>query len=68
MIRAFASWLRSVEPAAAEEITVRGKLDRQRLVPVHPSTAAELRAYRDGRTSGPLLVGRSGQRRRLAVA
>ena len=43
-------------------IAVRGKLDRQRLVPVHPSTAAELRAYCDSRTSGPLLVGRTGQR------
>lgn len=43
-------------------LTVRGKLDRQRLVPVHPSTAAELRSYCDGRTSGPLLVGGSGRR------
>lgn len=43
-------------------LTVRGKLDRQRLVPSHPSTAAELCAYCDGRTSGPLLVGGTGRR------
>lgn len=43
-------------------LSVRGKLDRQRLVPLHPSAAEELRAYLGGRTSGPLLVGRNGQR------
>jgi len=43
-------------------LSVRGKLDRQRLVPVHPSTDETLRAYCGNRTSGPLLVGRTGQR------
>lgn len=43
-------------------LSVRGKLDRRRLVPVHPSTAEEVRAYCGSRTSGPLLVGRTGQR------
>ncbi|MGP0109309.1 MAG: tyrosine-type recombinase/integrase [Acidimicrobiales bacterium] len=43
-------------------LSIRGKLDRHRLVPLHPSTAEELRAYCGGRMSGPLLVGRSGQR------
>ena len=43
-------------------LSVRGKLDRKRLVPVHPSTAEELRAYCGSRTTGPLLVGRTGQR------
>jgi hypothetical protein len=43
-------------------LSVRGKLDRQRLVPVHPSTAEELRAYCGSCTTGPLLVGRTGQR------
>ncbi len=43
-------------------LNVRGKLGRQRLVPVHPSTAEELHAYCGNRTSGPFLVGRTGQR------
>lgn len=43
-------------------LNVRGKLDRQRLVPVHPSTAEELHAYCSNRARGPLLVGRTGQR------
>jgi len=43
-------------------LTVHGKLDRQRLVPVHPSTAERLNAYCTGRTEGPLLVGRGGRR------
>ena len=43
-------------------LSVRGKLDRRRLVPVHPSAAEELRAYCGSRTSGPLLVGPTGQR------
>lgn len=43
-------------------LNVRGKLDRRRLVPLHPSTAEELRAYCGSRTSGPLFVGRAGQR------
>ena len=43
-------------------LSVRGKLDRLRLVPVHPSTAEELYAYCGGRTKGPLLVGPTGQR------
>lgn len=43
-------------------LSVRGKLDRRRLVPVHPSTAEEVHAYCGRRTSGPLFVGRTGQR------
>ncbi|MHB8290514.1 MAG: tyrosine-type recombinase/integrase [Acidimicrobiales bacterium] len=43
-------------------LVVRGKLDRQRLVPVHPSTAEELHGYLGDRKSGPLLVGRNGNR------
>lgn len=43
-------------------LTVHGKLDRQRLVPVHPSTAERLDAYCAGRRDGPLLVGPDGQR------
>jgi integrase/recombinase XerD len=43
-------------------LSVQGKLDRRRLVPVHPSTAEQLRAYCGSRTSGPLLVGPTGQR------
>lgn len=43
-------------------LNVQGKLDRRRLVPLHPSTAEELRAYCGSRTSGPLFVGRAGQR------
>ncbi|MHB1771895.1 MAG: tyrosine-type recombinase/integrase [Acidimicrobiales bacterium] len=43
-------------------LSVRGKLDRQRLVPVHPSTAEELCNYCGDRTRGPLFVGRTGQR------
>jgi integrase len=43
-------------------LTVHGKLDRQRLIPVHPSTAEQLDAYCAGRRDGPLLVGRGGQR------
>ena len=31
-------------------------------MPVHPGTAEELRAYSGSHTSGPLLVGRTGQR------
>jgi len=43
-------------------LSVRGKLERQRLVPVHPSTDENLREYCGNRTTGPLLVGRTGQR------
>ena len=43
-------------------LTVHGKLDRQRLVPIHPSTAEQLDAYRAGRQDGPLLVGPGGRR------
>lgn len=43
-------------------LSVHGKLDRQRLVPVHPSTAERLDAYCAGRRHGPLLVGGTGQR------
>jgi integrase len=43
-------------------LCVHGKLDRQRLVPVHPSTAARLDTYVAGRRDGPLLVGGSGRR------
>lgn len=43
-------------------LTVHGKLDRQRLVPIHPSTAEQLDAYCAGRRDGPLLVGRDGRR------
>ena len=43
-------------------LSVHGKLDRQRLVPVHPSTAEQLDAYCAGRSDGPLLVGRDGRR------
>jgi integrase len=41
---------------------VSGKLDRRRLVPVHPSTAEQLSGYCADRTSGPLLVGPAGKR------
>jgi len=34
---------------------VRDKLDRQRLVPVHPGTAEKISQYGQGRTNGPLL-------------
>ena len=43
-------------------LTVHGKLDRQRLVPIHPSTAERLDAYCAGRRDGPLLVGPGGRR------
>lgn len=43
-------------------LEVRGKLGRQRLVPVHPSTAERLSDYIAGRNSGPLLVASNGQR------
>ena len=43
-------------------LTVHGKLDRQRLVPVHPSTAERLDAYCTGRRDGALLVGHGGRR------
>jgi integrase/recombinase XerD len=43
-------------------LTVRGKLGRQRLVPVHPTTAEELCGYCGHRVRGPLLVGRTGRR------
>jgi integrase len=43
-------------------LCVHGKLDRHRLVPVHPSTAERLEAHCAGRTSGPLLVGPGGRR------
>lgn len=43
-------------------LCVHGKLDRQRLVPVHPSTVERLDAYIAGRRDGPLLVGRCGRR------
>jgi integrase/recombinase XerD len=43
-------------------LRVHGKLDRHRLVPIHPSTAERLNTYCAGRTSGPLLVGRHGRR------
>ena len=43
-------------------LTVHGKLDRQRLVPLHPSTAEQLDAYCTGRRDGPLLVGPGGRR------
>jgi integrase/recombinase XerD len=43
-------------------LAVHGKLDRQRLVPVHPSTAEQLSRYCAERTTGPLLVGRTGRR------
>ena len=43
-------------------LRVHGKLDRHRLVPVHPTTAERLNAYCAGRTSGPLFVGRDGRR------
>lgn len=48
--------------AARLVLSVRGKLDRQRLVPLHPSAAEELSRYCASRRSGPLLVGRDGQR------
>lgn len=38
-------------------LEVHGKLDRQRLVPVHPSTAEKISQYCQGRTNGPLLEG-----------
>lgn len=43
-------------------LTVRGKLDRHRLVPLHASTAEQLRRHCQHRTSGPLLLGVSGHR------
>lgn len=43
-------------------LTVRGKLDRPRLVPLHPTTADQIGIYVGGRTSGPLFVGRAGGR------
>lgn len=43
-------------------LSVHGKLDRQRLVPIHPSTAERLDTYCAGRRNGPLLVGSDGQR------
>lgn len=43
-------------------LEVHGKLGRQRLVPVHPSTAEKLIQYCQGRTSGPLLIGPTGAR------
>jgi integrase len=43
-------------------LNVRGKLDRYRLVPLHPSTAQRLSHYCAGRTSGPLIVGPTGKR------
>ncbi|HEY6424426.1 MAG TPA: tyrosine-type recombinase/integrase [Pseudonocardiaceae bacterium] len=43
-------------------LEVHGKLGRQRLVPVHPSTAEKLSRYCQGRTCGPLLIGPTGGR------
>lgn len=43
-------------------LAVLGKLDRRRLVPLHPSTAEQFSDYCAGRTSGALLIGRNGQR------
>ena len=43
-------------------VRVQGKLDRPRLVPLHPSTAEELSRYCTGRSAGPLLVARQGRR------
>ncbi|MGH9266775.1 MAG: tyrosine-type recombinase/integrase [Acidimicrobiales bacterium] len=43
-------------------LCVHAKLDRHRLVPVHPSTAERLDAYCAGRREGPLLAGHGGRR------
>lgn len=43
-------------------LTVHGKLDRSRLVPLHPTSADKISAYCGDRTSGPLFIGRTGSR------
>jgi len=58
---AFALDIADLDPSQLV-LTVHGKLDRHRLVPVHPSTAERLDAYCTGRRDGPLLVGRGGRR------
>lgn len=49
-------------------LEVHGKLGRQRLVPVHPSTADKISRYCQGRTSGPLLIGPTGARLSYSTA
>jgi integrase/recombinase XerD len=43
-------------------LTVRGKLGRPRLVPLHSTSADHVAAYLGDRTSGPLFVGGAGGR------
>ena len=49
-------------------LSVLGKRGRRRLVPIHPSAAEELDAYCGGRRTGPLFVGRTGERLSRTVA
>jgi integrase/recombinase XerD len=49
-------------------LDVLGKRDRQRLVPVHPSTAEQLSEYCAGRRTGPLFVGPGGARLAASTA
>ena len=58
---AFALDIGDIDPARLV-LRVHGKLDRHRLVPIHPSTAEQLDQYCAGRRNGPFLIGRSGQR------
>jgi len=56
-------------------LTVTGKYGRQRVLPLHPSTVAALRAYRQARAAmtptpvdGPFFLGATGKRLRHASA